>query len=66
MLQSLILIDALSSAFLGEKNKTNKQTATTKNNLRLFFQGQTQLPGCAVQDFHSWLVQLKADLKVRL
>jgi hypothetical protein len=48
MSQSLIQIDALYSAFVGEKEKKIEMA-------RVFFpQGQTHLAGCAVWDFCSY------------
>jgi hypothetical protein len=47
MSQSLILIDVLSSAF-GKKKKEGKKK---RNGQGDFFQGQTHLSDCAMQDF---------------
>jgi hypothetical protein len=51
MLQSLILIDALSSAYWEKKGeKTEKEREMARG---LFSQGQTCLAGCAAWDFCS-------------
>jgi hypothetical protein len=61
MLQSLILIDALSSAFWEKKKKKKDRNARV-----LFSKGQTCLAGCAMWCFHGCYVQLMADLKVSI
>jgi hypothetical protein len=51
MLQSLILIDVLSSA-CWKKGKNNNKKGETAGGL--FSQGRTHFAGCAMQDFHSY------------
>jgi hypothetical protein len=58
MLQSLILIDALSSTYWEKKKKIKRNGQGQR--------GWTHLAGCAAQDFHSCEMQLKADLSVSL
>jgi hypothetical protein len=67
MSQSLILIDALSSACWGKKTQEKKKKQRERNHQGAFiFQNQTHLSGCAVQDYHGGQVQLKKDLMVSL
>jgi hypothetical protein len=46
---------------LRERKKRKKKIETAWG---FFLQGRTCLAGCAMQDFHSCLLQLKADLRV--